>query len=105
MSIIIQTETKHENSDLLDDMKEEYKMFEITFKMVDTGLTIKAHNHIVFPKCKNLSLLPKDEDGNILIEGIELEYFETLPFLKVLDLNRYAAKMNEAAEREAKKRG
>ena len=37
--------------------------------------------------------------------SVSLEYFETMPFLKVLDLNRYAAKMNESAEREAKKRG
>ena len=107
-NIQIQTEAKHENSDLLKEMKEEYSMFEINFKMLDTGLTLKAHSHIVFPKCKSLSSLEKDEEGNFVIDcGIERQYFESflkllygceisISFLELVDISNFASDMKYA---------
>ena len=76
MSISLQTENENESSPLIRTMSDDYNMFEVTFKMSETGLTVKGHSHILFPKCRNLSSLPADENGNILVSyHIELQYF------------------------------
>lgn len=83
MSIELQTENTNDFSEFIDTMPEAYSMFEVTFKMYETGLTIKAHSHIVFPKCKELSFLERDETGAYLVrQQIERQYFET--FLNLL---------------------
>lgn len=83
MLITIQTEKENDFSSLIDTMSDDYSEFEITFKMLETGLTIKAHRHIVFPKCKVLSSFEMDEQGFYLLNHpIERQYFET--FLNLL---------------------
>ena len=106
MSIELQTEKTNDFSELIDTMPEEYSMFEITFKMAETGLTIKGHSHIVFPKCKELSSLEKDESGIYLVhQAIERQYFETflnllygnsivVDFLELESIRAFATEMN-----------
>lgn len=64
-------------------MNEEYNNFEITFIMLETGLTIKINSYIIFPKCKGLSLLKKNSNNFLIVNNpIDRQYLEM--FLNLL---------------------